>query len=290
MRDAFKRRRLWFNTGDLMRSQGFGHAAFADRLGDTFRWKGENVATTEVEARRVARLATSRSATVFGVEVEGAGGRAGHGGDPAQGRRRLRRQGAGQGGLREPARLRGAAVRARRRRSSSRRRRSRAKKVDLRKQGYGPDDIDDPIYVLNGRDEGYVEYYDDYPDEVGTASAQELGARSACKLARRPGTPGGVQTRCLQVQSTFCGRPVAGDRALIMAIVNRTPDSFYDRGATFTDDAAKAAAHRAIDEGADVVDVGGVKAGPGSARWTPTRRSPGWCRSSSGCATPTRTS
>ncbi len=49
-----------------------------------------------------------------------------------------------------------------------------------------------------------------------------------------------------------------------MAIVNRTPDSFYDRGATFTDEAAKAAAHRVIDEGADVVDVGGVKAGPGS--------------------------
>ncbi|MBS1690708.1 MAG: dihydropteroate synthase [Actinobacteria bacterium] len=65
------------------------------------------------------------------------------------------------------------------------------------------------------------------------------------------------------VQSTFCGRPVAGDRALIMAIVNRTPDSFYDRGATFADEAAKAAVHRAIGDGADVIDVGGVKAGPG---------------------------
>lgn len=49
-----------------------------------------------------------------------------------------------------------------------------------------------------------------------------------------------------------------------MAIVNRTPDSFYDRGATFTDEAAKEAAHRVIADGADVVDVGGVKAGPGS--------------------------
>ena len=49
-----------------------------------------------------------------------------------------------------------------------------------------------------------------------------------------------------------------------MAIVNRTPDSFYDRGATFSDDAAMAAAHRVIAEGADVVDVGGVKAGPGT--------------------------
>ncbi len=66
------------------------------------------------------------------------------------------------------------------------------------------------------------------------------------------------------MQSTFLGRPVAGDRALIMAIVNRTPDSFYDRGATFTDDAAKEAAHRVVDDGADIVDVGGVKAGPGT--------------------------
>jgi dihydropteroate synthase len=65
------------------------------------------------------------------------------------------------------------------------------------------------------------------------------------------------------VSATFCGRPVAGDRALIMAIVNRTPDSFYDRGATFTDEAAKEAVHRVVAEGADVIDIGGVKAGPG---------------------------
>ncbi|MGA8328313.1 MAG: dihydropteroate synthase, partial [Mycobacterium sp.] len=50
-----------------------------------------------------------------------------------------------------------------------------------------------------------------------------------------------------------------------MAIVNRTPDSFYDRGANFSDDAARAAVHRFIAEGADVIDVGGVKAGPGQA-------------------------
>ncbi|KZS85778.1 dihydropteroate synthase [Mycobacterium persicum] len=65
------------------------------------------------------------------------------------------------------------------------------------------------------------------------------------------------------MQSTLCGRPVAADRPLIMAIVNRTPDSFYDKGATFSDGAAREAAHRAIEEGADVIDVGGVKAGPG---------------------------
>ena len=63
--------------------------------------------------------------------------------------------------------------------------------------------------------------------------------------------------------ATLCGRPVAADRALVMAIINRTPDSFFDRGATFEDAAAREAVRRAVDEGADLVDVGGVKAGPG---------------------------
>ncbi|MCC5578056.1 MULTISPECIES: dihydropteroate synthase [Microtetraspora] len=53
-----------------------------------------------------------------------------------------------------------------------------------------------------------------------------------------------------------------GDYA-IMAVVNRTPDSFFDRGATFGFRAALDAASRLIDEGADIVDIGGVKAGPG---------------------------
>ena len=62
----------------------------------------------------------------------------------------------------------------------------------------------------------------------------------------------------------FCGRTVVTDRALVMAIINRTPDSFYDRGATFADDAALAAAEQAVSDGADILDVGGVKAGPGA--------------------------
>ncbi|MEZ0073132.1 dihydropteroate synthase [Planotetraspora sp. GP83] len=53
-----------------------------------------------------------------------------------------------------------------------------------------------------------------------------------------------------------------GDFA-VMAVVNRTPDSFYDRGATYGFTAAVDAASRLIDEGADIVDIGGVKAGPG---------------------------
>ena len=58
-------------------------------------------------------------------------------------------------------------------------------------------------------------------------------------------------------------RTFGADEPVIMAIVNRTPDSFFDRGATFTDDAAFAAAERAVAEGAAILDIGGVKAGPG---------------------------
>ena len=62
----------------------------------------------------------------------------------------------------------------------------------------------------------------------------------------------------------FGAREPAQDRALVMAIVNRTPDSFYDGGAAFADDAAMARVDAAVDEGADIVDIGGVKAGPGA--------------------------
>jgi dihydropteroate synthase len=61
----------------------------------------------------------------------------------------------------------------------------------------------------------------------------------------------------------FGNREPVQDRALVMAIVNRTPDSFYDRGATFGDGAAMTRVETALAEGADIIDVGGVKAGPG---------------------------
>jgi dihydropteroate synthase len=67
----------------------------------------------------------------------------------------------------------------------------------------------------------------------------------------------------MPVDLTFRGRRVQRDRALVMAIVNRTPDSFFDHGATFSDGPAREAVRRAIAAGADIIDVGGVKAGPG---------------------------
>jgi dihydropteroate synthase len=59
-------------------------------------------------------------------------------------------------------------------------------------------------------------------------------------------------------------RTFGADDLVVMAIINRTPDSFFDRGATYAADAALRAVERAVEEGAEIIDIGGVKAGPGS--------------------------
>ncbi len=76
LRDVFARGDAWFRTGDLMRldEQGFFH--FVDRVGDTFRWKGENVATSEVNDA-IRECKGVLDATTYGVAIAGHDGRAG---------------------------------------------------------------------------------------------------------------------------------------------------------------------------------------------------------------------
>ena len=76
LRDVFEKGDEWFNTGDLVVLQKHGHIQFGDRIGDTFRWQGENVATTEVESA-VMRWPQIQDAVVYGVEVPGRDGRCG---------------------------------------------------------------------------------------------------------------------------------------------------------------------------------------------------------------------
>lgn len=57
----------------------------------------------------------------------------------------------------------------------------------------------------------------------------------------------------------------SADATLMMAIVNRTPDSFYDKGATWAEDASFDRVRQVADEGAEIVDIGGIKAAPGAA-------------------------
>ncbi|WLH83068.1 long-chain-acyl-CoA synthetase [Pseudomonas sp. FP2338] len=74
--DVFEKGDRYFNTGDLLRSIGFGHAQFVDRLGDTYRWKGENVSTTEVE-NVLLQHPQIAEVVAYGVEIENTNGRAG---------------------------------------------------------------------------------------------------------------------------------------------------------------------------------------------------------------------
>ncbi|MGA8172133.1 MAG: long-chain-acyl-CoA synthetase [Methylocystis sp.] len=76
LRDVFEPGDAWMRSGDLMRKDARGFYYFADRLGDSFRWKGENVSSFEV-AEVLAAFAGVRDANVYGVEVPGLEGRAG---------------------------------------------------------------------------------------------------------------------------------------------------------------------------------------------------------------------
>ena len=163
VRNAFRDGDVWFNTGDVMYPQGMGHAAFTDRLGDTFRWKGENVATTDVEAALAADPAVAEC-TVFGVEVPDTGGRAGMAaitlrpGAPFDGRRLAETLYQRLPGYAVPLFVR--IVDALETTSTF-----KSRKVDLREQAYGAG-VSDPLYVLDGRDGGYVPFDPSYPADV----------------------------------------------------------------------------------------------------------------------------
>ena len=75
-KDVFQKGDEWYNTGDLIRNIGFDHAQFVDRLGDTFRWKGENVSTAELEAI-LNNFPVINHSAVYGVALPKIDGKAG---------------------------------------------------------------------------------------------------------------------------------------------------------------------------------------------------------------------
>ncbi|GAC66425.1 long-chain-acyl-CoA synthetase [Gordonia soli] len=166
IRDAFDDGDAWFNSGDLVRDQGFSHIAFVDRLGDTFRWKGENVATTQVESALDSYDGVGQS-VVYGVGVEGTDGKAGMAAvtikdeasfDPAKLAVHLYDE---LPGYAVPLFIR---IVGELEQTST----FKNRKVELREQGYS-DAGDDTVYVLKGRGDGYVDYYDDYAGDVAAA-------------------------------------------------------------------------------------------------------------------------
>ena len=71
LRDVFEKGDVWFRTGDLMRKDKRNYFYFVDRIGDTFRWKGENVSTTEVE-EAVGQFDGILETNVYGVPLPAA--------------------------------------------------------------------------------------------------------------------------------------------------------------------------------------------------------------------------
>lgn len=142
LRNVFAKDDVWFRTGDLMRKDENGYFYFVDRIGDTFRWKGENVSTTEVE-EAIGAFEGVLAANVYGVRVPGRDGRAGMAAIVAEPTFNLGafREHLGQ---RLPEYARPVFLRLRQNIDVTAT--FKTKKVDLVRQGFDPRMTDDPIY------------------------------------------------------------------------------------------------------------------------------------------------
>jgi fatty-acyl-CoA synthase len=151
LRNVFAPGDAYMRSGDLMRLDAQGFYYFVDRIGDTFRWKGENVATLEV-ASALCACPGIVEAVVYGVAVRGAEGRAGmallgvEGGlDLAEIARHIRAL---------PDYARPVFLRVRRKLEITAT--FKHKKHDLAKEGFDPSRVADPLYVFDRAQDAYV--------------------------------------------------------------------------------------------------------------------------------------
>ena len=162
LRDVFKPGDAWLKSGDSMRQDAQGFFYFVDRMGDTFRWKGENVATTEV-ATVLNEFSGIVEANVYGVAVPGADGRAGMAAVEVAGTLDL-------AGLkahltkRLPAYARPVFLRVVK--SLAITETFKQKKQDLARDGFDPAHVSDPLYADIG--EGYVSLDDELYTRIKT--------------------------------------------------------------------------------------------------------------------------
>jgi fatty-acyl-CoA synthase len=145
LRDVFVKGDLWFRTGDLMKRDRHGYFYFVDRTGDSFRWKGENVSTSEV-AETISSFHGIEEANVYGVTVPGWEGKAGMAAIVTAKDFDLAAFGAHlEKGLPSYARP----VFLRFRQAIAATSTFKQRKVELQKEGFDPSVVTDPLYARN---------------------------------------------------------------------------------------------------------------------------------------------
>jgi fatty-acyl-CoA synthase len=152
LHDVFEKGDAWFRTGDLMKKDKNGYFYFIDRIGDTYRWKGENVATSQV-SEAISAFPGIHDANIYGVSIPGTEGRAGMAALVVDGeldmtafRAYLLKQ------LPDYARPLFVRIRSERDVTGT----FKQKKVDLVREGFDPERIGDPIYFNDVQNHAFV--------------------------------------------------------------------------------------------------------------------------------------
>ena len=162
LHDVFEHDDVWFRTGDLLRRDALNYYYFVDRLGDTFRWKSENVSTNEV-AEVLSDVEGVHIANVYGVEVPGVEGRAGMAALTMDGELDFDAfHKHVEANLPDYA----APVFIRLQPESETTGTMKLKKIDLVKAGFDPSRIQDPLYVRDLETGGYIPLTPEIFDEI----------------------------------------------------------------------------------------------------------------------------
>lgn len=176
VRDAFEEGDAWFNSGDLLRrvdvgfTLGLPHYQFVDRIGDTFRWKSENVATNEV-GEILNGFDQVKIANVYGVEVPGADGRAGMAAlTLEEGKAELDCEAFAEYVNRElPSYARPLFLRVEQDIEVTGT--FKMVKNKLREEGYDPSKVNDPLYVMKPGSDRYEALSQEYFDVIAKGEA-----------------------------------------------------------------------------------------------------------------------
>lgn len=176
LRDVFEDGDAWFNTGDLLRtipvgfSLGYKHYQFVDRVGDTFRWRSENVSTNEV-AEILNGFDQIDISNVYGVSVPGTEGRAGMATVVLNDTEEVLDLDKLSQHVNSQLAHFSRPVFVRVQREANVTGTMKLVKTDLRDEAYDLARISDPIYVMKPRTEHYVPLEEDYLEEIKNSSA-----------------------------------------------------------------------------------------------------------------------